>query len=111
MRTIGSVIAVLLMGCCAQAKAECGTIPQDVQEYLRSAPGWKPVDTKDLPNDDSSLWEQYHRGLCPGIAVLDLYGQGERTYALALLNNISGQTLEKLVVVRRQSGRLIGEVL
>jgi len=79
-------------------------MPDDVQVYLLSQPGWSVVDTKDLVEDDQNLWEQHHRGLCPGIGIVDLDGRGETAYALALLNHANGQVTEKVVVIRNQGG-------
>ena len=105
-------ISLLMMfGVCASANAACESVPQDVQEYLRSEPGWAFVDVKDLVDDDKSLWEQSHHGLCPGVAIVDLDGKGQQSYALALLKGGSGRAIEKLVVIRRQSGRFMRWVL
>jgi hypothetical protein len=101
---------LMLFAACPSASAACENVPLEVQEYLRSAPGWSFVEVKDLVADDRSLWERAHNGHCPGIAIVDLDGKG-RTYALALLRASGRQTFEKLVVVRRQSGRLISGTL
>jgi hypothetical protein len=99
-----------LFAACASAIAACENVPIEVQEYLRSEPDWSFVDVKDLVADDRSLWKRAHDGHCPGIAIVDLDGMGQ-SYALALLRASGRQTIEKLVVVRRQSGRLTGQVL
>ena len=101
---------LMLFGTCASANAACENVPQEVQEYLRSEPGWAFVDVKDLVDDDKNLWEQAHSGQCPGVAIVDLDGKGQ-SYALALLRVSGRQVVEKLVVVRRQSGQLKGRIL
>lgn len=102
---------LMMLGFCASANAACDSVPQEVREYLRSAPGWAFVDVKDLVSDDKSLWDQSHDGQCPGIAIVDLDGKGQQSYALALLKTGSGQAVEKLLVIRRQSTRLVRRIL
>src|ERR1700680_1602073 len=111
MRPIYLFILIWALGACAQAKAECAAIPAEVEQYLRSQPGWAVVDMKDLVKDDQALWERNHSGLCPGIAAVDLDGTGTNAYAVALLNSANGQETERAVVLRRQAGRVTQEPL
>lgn len=94
------IALMLLITNCTSAFAQCRTLPEVVQQYLRSEPGWSVVDSSDLVPADNVLWERYHAGLCPGMAVVDLDGAGQPSYGLALLNRESGQ--EKLVILRHQ---------
>jgi hypothetical protein len=53
----------------------------------------------DLGSDDRALWQRYHRGLCPGAAIAN-FGDGGKSYVLAMLDRSHAQLQEKLVVVK-----------
>jgi hypothetical protein len=93
------------------AMAQCDRVPQIVQAYLKSDPGWKLVDTNDLVADDQRLWAQYHKNLCPGFASVDLDGSGTPYYALALLHRDGGKVQEKLTVMHLRDGAVVKDDL
>jgi hypothetical protein len=101
----------LLICAATAARAQCGDIPGDVQQYLRFHPGWMPVTDDDLTPDAKADWTRQHPGLCPGLAVAEIAGNRGSTYALALRNSESGDIREQLVMVRREAGRVIGDVV
>jgi hypothetical protein len=90
------------LGCVApaHADADCNKLPPEVADYLRANSGWKIVQFSDLVSDDQALWNQYSRGQCPGMTLVDFDGSGKKFHALALLQRSNGQLLEKVVVFR-----------
>jgi len=87
-------------GWATAADAPCTNPPSDVADYLRTHHGWKILQVGDLVSDDQALWNQYHRGQCPGMTLVDFDGSGEKFLALALLSHSNGKTTEKVVAIR-----------
>lgn len=107
------LLFILLMLFCrtALANSPCDNVPNDVQVSLRLESGWSILETTDLIEEDRALWEQFHPGQCPGIAVLNFDGRGENGYALALVQFGNGRDREKLVLFTRKDGQLSKRVL
>ena len=91
------------------AQAECSG-DQNVTAYLEEHPGWKPVAMSDLASDDRALWQRYHRGLCPGIAAVN-FGDGGKSWVLALLSQSRGKMQEELVAVKQMGSKQSEQVL
>lgn len=92
-----AICALSLVSTFGVAQARCNA-NGEVQTYLESNPSWKLVNVSDLVGDDRALWQQYHRGLCPGVASLN-FGNGHTSVVLALLSRSRSKRLEKLVVL------------
>jgi hypothetical protein len=100
-----SVIALLTA---TNASAAC-TPSQPVAAFLAKHPSWAIRDMSDLGADDRALWDQYHKGKCPGMAFVDLEGSGQISYALELINRPEDK--EQLIVLKSVGGKLHETVL
>lgn len=100
-----------MLGFCEHAEAECAPVPGAVQEYLHSNSGWSLVTVNDLVERDKFLWEKFHRGLCPGFAIVKLDGFSQDSYALALLKRSDDAVMEKAVLLTRRSGKFSAQEL
>jgi hypothetical protein len=104
--------SVLLFVSVGQAATHCCKERNDIiDSYLDAHPGWSIVETSDLPDDDKALWKNYHEGLCPGIAIVDVDGGGRKSYALALKRKVKDVVFEKLVVLKGSAGAFSEHVL
>jgi hypothetical protein len=83
----------------AEAATACRPLPSPVRAYLLSQPGWKILGVDDLVKSDQNLWNQYHSRQCPGLATVDLRGNGMRTYAMALLHREGERATERLIAL------------
>jgi hypothetical protein len=77
--------------------------PLPVTNYLKAHPRWTVLDITDLAADDRTLWNENHKGFCPGMARVVLDDSGEPSYALALLDKRMKQ--EELVVLMAERGK------
>lgn len=103
---LGLALALICFNCGGALAGECN-VPQAVKTYLDMHADWTLVSRKDLVEDDQVLWDKYHRGLCPGFAVVDLDGRGKKTFALALLRRVNGNQEEKLVLLERSKNSFV----
>ncbi len=97
---IGSILLLAAFGAPSLAVDGCETPPAAARMYLDAHPGWRILRLTDLIPEDQSLWSDYHKGKCPGMAEIDFDGTGRKHVALALLSRIKGQDVERIVVVR-----------
>jgi hypothetical protein len=89
-----------------QANASPCTPPKPVDNYLKAHPRWTMLSVSDigadqrsllLAADERSVWSESHKGLCPGLAQVELDGSGKTSYALALIDR--EKDMEQLVVL------------
>jgi hypothetical protein len=99
MRLSGA-LAVLACLTSGDAFASCEAIPKPVKSYLADHPKLHLVTVSDLGPDDQQLWQQYHRGLCPGLASVDLDGSGRNSYALTALTNTTNGEAQRLILLQ-----------
>lgn len=60
-------------------------LPKDPQSVLeKNYPGRRLVSLSDLADDAKELFHKEHSDSCPGMVILDFYGDGKPTFALAL---------------------------
>ena len=103
-KSVSAMIFTLLLSS-TSAVADCSVSGTGGQKFIHIEKKWSIIERSDLPDDDKKLWEEHHAGLCPGIAVVDLDGQGW-SYALALLRKSRSGTVEKLVLFKRTGSHL-----
>lgn len=93
-------LAVLVLAVTPALGADpCAKVPAAARAYLNAHPGWNILRLADLDADDQSLWRQYRKGSCPGLAEVDLDGSGNKFVGLALIRKGATGT-ERIVVVR-----------
>ena len=98
-----ALAAVLILAVAPAVAAPC-TPPALVVAYLQSHRPWAMLDIGDLSSDDRTLWQQYHKGACPGMARVALDGGKENSFALALLDK--NKHLAALDVIPAGAGKL-----
>jgi hypothetical protein len=108
-----AVVLGLLLGClnCGRALADECNVPKAIKTYLNAHADWALVRRKDLVEDDQNLWDKYHRGHCPGFAVVDLDGRGKKSFALALLRRAKENLVEKLILLEGSENGLMEQTL
>lgn len=95
---------LLLTAWAGSAFAQCEVRPRPVRNYLRQHPGYALVTAGALGRFDRGLWRQAHRTLCPGMAIVDLAGRGEKSFALALTGP---SHMERLILLQPQPKTLV----
>lgn len=85
----------LLWGSPALADSQCQDQPAPVKAYLQAHPEWVPVRQDDLGNYRNRV----KTGLCPGIAIVDLAGDGRPYFGLALLRRQDEDRFEKVILL------------
>ena len=81
--------------------ADCSSV---LPKQIILPSGWRAVTLEDLPTDDRELWQRHHRGKCPGIAVADTAGTGQKSCAIALLQNDADGKLQQQLMVWLRTG-------
>ena len=88
---------VLLAGCGGKPDG-CDRLIAELGPSLEVAGGWQVVRAGDLGANDRDLWKQHGAGLCPGVAAVDLDGDGRRSFAVALVRRASGGGVEETLI-------------
>jgi hypothetical protein len=104
------MLATLLISSAFAANAICVERHPLVEAYLRATPDWSIIEIDDLPGDDKILWQQYHDGEQPGLAVVNLDGK-KRSYVLALHKKKGDSWLEQLVLLKEDDGTYLDRVI
>lgn len=100
------LVASLVGFCSSAVAAPCSDYPPEVTAYLHANPTWSVVQFSDLLKDDQALWKQSPPAQCPGFSQVDFDGTGLKYSALALFQKAKGKLIEKVVVLRREQGRI-----
>ena len=61
--------------------------------------GWKILALSDLSNDDRELWNQSHRGQCPGVTSGRFTSPNKTDFAVLLINKGASQRQTRLAIV------------
>jgi hypothetical protein len=101
-----AISLVLIISIPARASANCSMPTKDIESYLKANGDWKLVTVEDLIPENKLLWERYHKEVCPGVAAANLDASGVSSYAIALIRRLGSSNVEKLVLLRHQSGHL-----
>ncbi|ESQ87690.1 hypothetical protein ABAC460_18630 [Asticcacaulis sp. AC460] len=83
------------------AMADCTVDDPKVKAYLSTLPGWHVITNADLYADDAALWKEHRGNACPGLARVDLQGEGRTSYGLVIL---SKDRMRMVVLVDAKSG-------
>ncbi|MBS0295263.1 MAG: hypothetical protein JSR45_03065 [Proteobacteria bacterium] len=110
-RRLSAGALALACALCCGAAAPAQDLPAEVRAYLRGQPGWSPLGYEALGVDDRQLWDQYHPAQSPGVAKLDIDGDGRADYALALVSGSGALRRQKLVLLWHPHGRLRADTL
>ena len=95
-------LLALVQGAAAQSPNDVCDLPKDLQSIVEDKyPGTKTVTLSDLNEDDKLLFQKEHAGSCPGLAKVDLYGDGKATFALALTRKSQATPRTKLVLAHQ----------
>jgi len=96
--SIGALLSRTAFG--ATSRDAC-TLPDDLQrEVTKGYPDAHVVSLADLRGNDKVLFVKDHGNLCPGLATVDFYGDGNRTFAIDLVSNGAKGRKASLVVAR-----------
>jgi hypothetical protein len=93
------------------ALADCKTRPKPVRDYMKTRASWVVVTEGHLSDADRAMWKREHKTACPGIAVVDLEGNGQKSYALAVLNRVKDVRYERLVLLQASGKKLLPKTL
>ena len=98
---VRSLVVVLFatFGCSSLCWADCEPHIAGLDNYLRSNPGWKLVQVKDLQEDDREFWGEKHAGQCPGYTSVRFYGTQD-AHVVALAEKTQNGFREKLILLR-----------
>jgi hypothetical protein len=95
----------------APALADCKARPKPVRDYMKTRPSWVVVTESHLGDADRALWKREHKAACPGIAVVDLDGSGQKSYALAVLSRVKDVRYERLILLQASGKKLLPKTL
>src|SRR5450432_4752077 len=104
MTVMAGLLAILLAdtGPPRLAAAAACTLPAGLRTSVAAAsPGWVVTTLSHLSEGDRSLYLHDHRGGCPGLVQLDLYGDPQPSIALSL---VRGSKYRLLVARQRRLG-------
>ena len=110
-RTTTALLTALLVCWSGAAAAQCAPKKGPVHTYLHAHPNYHPVDLSDLGDSDRLAWRKLHRGLCPGLATVELGNRGEKSYAMAVMTKGRNGSLERLILLHADGARLIPKTL
>jgi len=112
MGRIATALLTAMLVCCASAaSAQCAPKKGPVHNYLRAHPNYHPVDLTDLGDSDRLAWRRLHRGVCPGLATVELGRKGEKSYALAITTTGRNGRLERLILLEADGAKLTPKTL
>ena len=87
-------------GIAATTHSAC-EVPQGLRAAISSRfPGTSVVSLSDLTEYERRLFQRDHGGRCPGSVRVDFYGDGQPTWALALLDMENSRRNVQLVLAR-----------
>lgn len=82
-----------------QSRNSCfGIIPNSLEKMVKEFGGWRIVSLEILDPYDRKLFVKDHKGKCPGIAKVDLYGDGRKVYAIVLTRGKDVDRKSKLIL-------------
>jgi len=90
---------VLVQVAAAQSPNDACDLPKNLQTVVQGKyPATKIVSLSDLRDDDRQLFQKEHGDSCPGLTMVDFYGDGRPTFALALTTQSGASPKTKLVL-------------
>jgi hypothetical protein len=102
MSAIGFCLLVLVQVAAAAAPNDECDLPKELQHEIASKyPGRTLVSVSDLGEYDKGLFQKEHGGSCPGLAMVDFYGDGKPTLALALTTKSVAKGKTELVLAHQ----------
>ena len=95
------ILIALLVSTAVQSRAEdCfSNLPDSIRSAVEQD-HWTILQSTDLPLADAKVFRNAHQGQCPGVAVGNFHPKGDKSYAIALIQQDDQKNiLEKLLVV------------
>jgi len=77
-----------------------------IEAIVESYKDWKILEKADLIPDDQMLWDKYRRGECPGVAVGNFDGGGnKKTFAVLIISHAPKKHAKLLLLKRNHFGK------
>lgn len=102
MSATGLCLFLLVQAAAARQPNDNCNLPTDLQREVASRyPGRVLVGLSDLGDDDKALFQKEHGKRCPGLVIVDFYGDGKATLALALTTKSEPKGKTELVLAHQ----------
>ena len=100
--TVSAFCLLVAQAVTASPDDEGCTLPPDLQrEVAQKYHTTKLVSLPDLTDEEKKLFQKDHGNACPGLARLDFYGDGKRTFALVLEVKAGTKETAELILAHR----------
>jgi hypothetical protein len=73
--------------------------------------GWRILEYSDLSSEDQKIWNQAHKGVCPGVIEGHFDGSKDSSYAVTIIQEIANRKNVKLLLAKKANANYKFEVL